>query len=253
MRNIGFSTGALAKGDFREAMRMLSPHAPACLELSALRLSEVVALVEALPTLDLNGYSYLSFHAPGRFLREEEEWLATLLLSSVPADWPIVMHPDAIFDFSHWKPFGRRLSIENMDRRKPCGRNVAELTEIFSELPEASLCFDIGHARQYDSSMTEAFLILTTFAERIVQVHVSEVNSDSQHDPISYGAKLAFQQVAELIPQGIPIIVESRVPEDRIAVEIENARESLSAVCDRNIPQVAISDPGAFFRLLQSA
>ncbi|WP_190273728.1 hypothetical protein [Granulicella mallensis] len=47
--------------------------------------------------------------------------------------------------------------------------------------------------------MTEAFLILSTFAERLV--HVSEVNSESQYDPISYGAKLAFQQVAELIPQ----------------------------------------------------
>lgn len=230
MREIGFSSGALAKGDFREALRMLAPHASACLELSALRMNEVAPLLEALPALNLARYTYLSFHAPGRFAQENEESLADLLFQGVPEAWPIVLHPDAIFDFAHWRRFGKRLAIENMDRRKPCGRNIAELSAIFAELPEASLCFDIGHARQYDASMTEAFLILSIFGERLVQVHVSEVNSESQHDPISYGAKLAFQQVSELIPQNVPIIVESRVPEGKIVSEIENARESLAIV-----------------------
>jgi hypothetical protein len=234
MRNIGFSSGALAKGEFQDALRMLAPYDSPCLELSALRMAEVAPLVEALPTLDLARYAYLSFHAPGRFPQEEEEGLADLLFHQIDEAWPIIMHPDAIFDFAHWRRFGKRLAIENMDRRKPCGRNVEELKSIFAELPEASLCFDIGHARQYDSSMTEAFLILSTFAERLVQVHVSEVNSESQHDPISYGAKLAFQQVAELIPQEVPIIVESRVPENKIASEIESARKALTVAIKRN-------------------
>ena len=250
MREIGFSTGALAKGDFREALRMLAPHASSCLELSALRMNEVAPLLEALPTLDLTHYSYLSFHAPSQFTQEDEEALANLLFQHVPEAWPIVMHPDAIFDFSHWRRFGKRLAIENMDRRKPCGRNVAELSAIFAELPEASLCFDIGHARQYDSSMTEAFLILSTFAERLVQVHVSEVNSESQHDPISYGAKLAFQQVSELIPQNVPIIVESRVPEGKIASELESARESLAVAAERNDQKVN-AIPKRLFGVLQ--
>ena len=252
MREIGFSTGALAKGDFREALRMLAPRASSCLELSALRMNEVAPLLEALPVLDLTRYSYLSFHAPGRFTQEDEESLAELLFQRIPEAWPIILHPDAIFDFSHWRRFGKRLAIENMDRRKPCGRNVAELNDIFAELPEASFCFDIGHARQYDSSMTEAFLILSTFAGRLVQVHVSEVNSESQHDPISYGAKLAFQQVSELIPQNVPIIVESRVLEDKIANEIESARESLNVAPERN-DQKADAMSKSVFGTLQAA
>ena len=252
MREIGFSSGALAKGDFREALRMLAPHAASCLELSALRMDEVAPLLEALPTLDLTHYSYLSFHAPSQFAQEDEEALANLLFQRVPEAWPIVLHPDAIFDFAHWRRFGKRLAVENMDRRKPCGRNLTELSAIFAELPEASFCFDIGHARQYDSSMTEAFLILSAFAERLVQVHVSEVNSESQHDPISYGAKLSFQQVSELIPQNVPIIVESRVSEDKVISEIENARESLAVVA-KQIDAKTNLKKGSLIRVFQPA
>ena len=232
MRNIGFSSGALALGDFREALRMLAPLALPCIELSALRVKEVASLVDALP-LGLDSYSYISFHAPGKFTPEEEVWIAELLFARVPEAWPIVMHPDAIFDFGLWRRFGSRLAIENMDKRKPCGRGVSELEQIFNELPNASLCFDIGHARQYDSSMTEAFLILTAFSDRLVQIHVSEVNSASQHDPISYGAKLAFQEVSGLIPDGIPVIVESRVGEGQILHEVASARQSLQPKCQQ--------------------
>jgi hypothetical protein len=229
MRPIGFSTGALCKSDFATALAMLEKHSTPCVELSALRMHEVTPLLDALPSLDLHKYSKISFHAPGHFEKEDEAMLAQLLFDRVPASWPIVMHPDAIFDFAQWRTFGSRLAIENMDRRKLCGRNVKELRSIFAELPEASLCFDIGHARQFDSSMTEAFLLLTSFRERLVQVHISEVNSESQHDPISFGAKLSFQQVAEMIDETIPIIIESKVTEQELSKEIQNAKDALTA------------------------
>jgi hypothetical protein len=228
MRPIGFSTGALCKSDFRGALAILKQHKLPCLELSALRMHEVVPLLDALETLDLRQYDAVSFHAPGRYEKHEEAELSQMLFERVPADWPIIMHPDAIWDFTHWGRFGRRLAIENMDRRKPAGRNVSELHAVFAQLPGASLCFDIGHARQFDSSMTEAFLILTAFRNRLVQVHMSEVNSESQHDAISYGAKLSFQQVANMIDEQVPIILESRVGQDAISSEIQSALDSLS-------------------------
>lgn len=228
MRPIGFSTGALNKGDFAGALGSLKPYSFKCVELSALRMHEVSPLLGALDRLDLEDFSFISFHAPSRYERQDEAKLAAELFERVPASWPIVMHPDAIFDFNCWRPFGKRLALENMDRRKPCGRDVTELRRLFDQLPEASLCFDIGHVRQFDSSMTEAFLILTSFQERLVEVHISEVNSESQHDPISYGAKLSFQQVADLINKSVPIIVESRVPSDAISREVQNAIDALT-------------------------
>jgi len=229
MRKIGFSSGAIAYGDFMSALDTLRSSQFPCIELSALRISELQPLISALPLIDVSNYSYVSIHAPSSFSREEECWIAETLYLGVPANWPIVIHPDAIFDFSCWSRFGRRLAIENMDRRKPVGRTASELQDIFNLLPEASLCFDVGHARQCDASMTEAFVILSRFAERLVQIHISEVNSASQHDPISHGAKLAFQQIAAMIPNRIPVIIESRVNASSIIAEAINATEALSS------------------------
>lgn len=229
MRRMGFSSGAIAYGDFRQALAILNGMDFQCLELSALRISELSPLIAALSGLDLSKYSYISFHAPSAFSREDESWIADSLYDGVPKDWPIIVHPDAIFEFKHWLRFGERLAIENMDRRKPIGRTATELQQIFDFLPDASLCFDIGHARQCDPSMSEAFLILSRFSKRLVQLHISEVNSASQHDPISHGAKLAFQQIAGLIPEWIPAIIESRVSSAQIRDEAIRASEALES------------------------
>lgn len=227
MRHIGFSTGAVALGDFLKAITILNTQSFDSIELSALRIGEIEPLIKALPALDLAKYKYVSLHAPSSFTASEEAWLANLLFQGVPQQWKIVLHPDTIHDFSLWKKFGNRLAIENMDRRKPAGRSLAELQSIFRQLPEASLCFDIGHARQCDSSMTESFLILTALRNRLAHLHASEVNSESRHERISYGAMLAFRQVASLIPNEIPVIIESRVDPENLSSEADLAQEAL--------------------------
>ncbi|MFZ0522257.1 MAG: hypothetical protein WAL95_14625 [Candidatus Acidiferrales bacterium] len=228
MRSVGFSTGALARADFRAALVELATHSIACVELSALRYPELAPLLDAIPTLPLAQYRYVSLHAPSQFQGDEEREAARLIERFVPADWPVIIHPDTILDFKVWQSFGSRVAIENMDRRKPIGRTAEELARVFEELPLASLCFDIGHARQFDTTMTEAYRILQRFRDRICQVHISEVNSASQHDRLSFASIQSFRQVANMIPESIPVIVESRVREREIEVEISKAEESLS-------------------------
>jgi hypothetical protein len=67
MRPIGFSTGALAYADFRRGLEMTRGKAVQAVELSALRQSELIPLLEDLDTLDLSGFEYISIHAPGQF------------------------------------------------------------------------------------------------------------------------------------------------------------------------------------------
>jgi Xylose isomerase-like TIM barrel len=230
MRRVGFSSGAIAYGDFLGALATLRDKRFPCLELSALRISELRPLLSALPQMDLSMYSYVSIHAPSSFSREDEHWVADLLYEAVPSSWPIVIHPDALHDVNCWARFGARLAVENMDRRKPIGRTADELQRVFDLLPDASLCFDVGHARQCDPSMTEAFLILSKFQQRLIEVHISEVNGASQHDPISHGAQLAFQQIANMIPEWVPIIIESRVMSAQITEEANKATTALATV-----------------------
>jgi hypothetical protein len=227
MRPIGFSTGALAYGDFRQGLTALRGKHAATVELSALREKELTPLVNALDSLELQGYTYISVHAPSKFEKEQEKAIVDLLGTVASRGWRIVLHPDAIRDVVLWKSFGPLLLIENMDKRNICGRTERELSEIFARLPEAGLCFDIGHCRQVDPTMNEAYLILRAFGDRLRQLHVSEVNSRSTHDPLSSAAIDAFRAVSSLIPENIPLILESPVREEDINHEIELARLAL--------------------------
>src|SRR5664279_1054643 len=111
MRLFGYSTGAVALGDFDRALAILSRYTFDAIELSALRISEVEPLINALPNLSLSRYKYISFHAPSSFREDEEEHLIGLL-SNLPSTWPIVLHPDAIYSRSRWQAISHRLAIE---------------------------------------------------------------------------------------------------------------------------------------------
>ena len=228
MRPIGFSTGALALADFQLGLDMTRSNSQcSAIELSALRHPELVPLLEALGDLDLDSFNYVSLHAPSQFTPESEAEVAHHLLAVQHRGWPIVVHPDVLTNMALWREFGSQLCIENMDKRKPIGRTAGELSLIFEELPGASLCFDIGHARQVDPTMTEAYLILKQFGSKLRQVHVSEVNTRSKHDPLSYASILAFQHVAHLIPGEVPLILETPVDTMNMDREIERVREAL--------------------------
>lgn len=227
MQMIGYSTGALAYGNFKRGVELLRGRAIYAIELSALREAELRPLLDAVDELDLSQFKYISLHAPSAFSPQHEEQIAQQLRGVTRKGWPIILHPDAIQDYALWRSFGSSLLIENMDRRKPCGRTVRELENIFELLPDACLCFDLAHARQVDTTMTSAHLILRRFGERLQQVHLSEVNTNSKHDRLSYGAILAYQKVAALIPDNVPVILEAPVSWQAIEAEIERAKEAL--------------------------
>jgi hypothetical protein len=228
MRLIGFSTGALTRGDFRAALQILKETHVRAVELSALRQDELIPLVRDLDALDLREFQYKAFHAPSAMDQDFEPIAIDALHEVAVREWPIVVHPDAMYDPSRWEHFGDLLCIENMDKRKSIGQTVEHLSEVFRALPRASFCFDIGHARQVDPTMSEAAAILQFCRGRLRQVHVSEVNSQSKHDPISFESILAFRKIAHLIPENVPAIVESRVEKEEVEEEIRNASSALS-------------------------
>jgi hypothetical protein len=229
MRRIGFSTGALAKGDFRKGIQLQELHAEAnAIELSALRESELDSLISAMPTLDLRKYEYVSVHAPSSRVNFSETELVDRLKKLTVYTSALIVHPDIIKDPNNWKPIENAIVLENMDQRKPIARNAAEMKKFFEVLPKARFCFDIGHARQVDPTLSIAVELLLVFAERLAEVHISEVDAASKHVQISSIAMRSFQKIASLIPQETPVIIESTVPPSSISDEIRMALESLS-------------------------
>jgi hypothetical protein len=77
--------------------------------------------------------------------------------------------------------------------------------------------------------MTVAYFLLKEFGSKLKQLHVSEVNSRSTHDRLSYASVLAFREVADMVPEEVPLILETPVPENRIIDEIRIAAAAMNA------------------------
>jgi hypothetical protein len=225
---IGFSTGAIAYSDFRQGLQLLRDRNITAVEISALRIAEWTPLIQALDSLDLSAFDYVSIHLPSAMSAAQETLVAQSLRQIGDRNYPLILHPDAVQDFGRWREFGALVCIENMDKRKLIGRTEPELRVIFRELPQASLCFDIGHAAQVDPTMTEAYFILKCYREKIRQIHVSEVNSRSKHDSLSYATIQSFRDVAKMIPAGLPIILETPVPPEQMREEMNKAKFALA-------------------------
>jgi hypothetical protein len=228
MRPIGFSTGALARGDFRRALSLLGDRPPDAIELSALRDHELASLMSALKAENVGaGFAYRSVHVPSKFKALSEREVSSLLRPCIDLGIPIILHPDAITETSRWRDFGSLLCIENMDKRKRTGRTLAELEPFFATFSNARFCLDIGHAHQIDSTMSEARLMLRRFVDRLLQIHISEIDAQGHHNPLSLATTIATQNIVGLIPEDVPIIIESIIPPERIDREIEAARSAL--------------------------
>jgi len=217
---LGFSTGSLALGNVRLGLQMVSGQPTAAIELSALREEELVPLVESLDSLDLRQFSYVSLHAPSRLQKFSESDVVDILSPVAQRGWPIVVHPDVICAHDIWNELGDRLCLENMDKRKFTGRTASELDLFFAKLPSATFCFDIGHARQVDPTMLEAHAMLNKLGDRLQQIHMSLVNSQSTHEPLNYESSLAFRRVAHVLPGNVPIILETPVSSEQIPAEM---------------------------------
>jgi hypothetical protein len=176
--------------------------------------------VEAIGSLDLHGFAYVSFHAPSK-LQTLDEKTAFALLNSLPDAWPVVVHPELLQTPSLWRRLGDRLCIENMDNRKATGRTVPELCELFDTFPAATFCLDLGHSRQIDPTMASAILMLRQFGGRLRQLHVSDVGPLGQHLPLGATARHSFARIAAHVPPDCPIIIESIIAIDAIERELD--------------------------------
>ena len=220
MRPIGFSTGALAKGDFARGIQLQVERTDiAAIELSALRDHELRPLIEALPRLEIDGFAYVSLHAPSRLGNLSEDVVIDLL-SQIPSQWPIIVHPETILNPPRWHRFGPQLCLENMDNRKTTGRTVMEMRELFRVFPDASFCLDVGHARQIDPTMASALLMLSEFSERLMQLHISEVGPRGEHLRVRGLAAAAFRRLAHRVPTSCALIIESVISREEMDTEL---------------------------------
>src|SRR5215472_11331971 len=160
---------------------------------------------------------------------DDEDYVVDRLQSIAARGIPVVVHPDVIFKPALWESMGACLLIENMDKRKAVGRTAAAMQCLFECFPRSRFCLDLGLAQQVDPTMTEARLILESHGDRLAEVHLSEVNTGSRHDPLSEYAVSAFRSIASLVPENVPVVLETLIHQGQsdVLTEVERARRAL--------------------------
>ena len=184
---VGASTGYMTAdhGDWPALLEQAVATSTLAVELSALSEPELPSLVELLEDGQVLPFLFVSVHAPSKHRRIPELDLVQML-AGLPC-WvdAVVVHPDSIGEPSLYRSLGRTLAIENMDVRKPAGQTAEQLSDLFDELPDAGLCFDVAHAKSVDPSMDEGARILDAFGDRLRHVHLSSLDSTCHHVPLT--------------------------------------------------------------------
>jgi hypothetical protein len=225
----GFSTGALAKGDFTAALSMLAHHKTEAVELSALRVAELGSLLDALPELSLKRYSHVTVHAPSQFAARDEATIAEQLSRVASLVHGFIVHAEAIIDPAPWRALGSKVFVENADGRKRTGRTLEELTRIMDLLPDAKVCLDLAHAHQVDPTLLEAHRLNRAFGDRIGQIHLSQLDHACRHQALSLGIVAELRKLAPRLPQTV-VILESPVGASSIGRQLELARACFEGV-----------------------
>jgi hypothetical protein len=191
---LGCSTGYMGgqREEWEELVVAAAAESGVATELSALSEPELPSLIGYLRQDPYLPFRYVSVHGPSKERRLGERELVELL-ATMPA-WvdAIVMHPDTIEDPEVYRPLGRTLVLENMDARKDDGRTAEELARLFDVLPDAGLCFDIAHAKSIDETMGSGRAMLDRYASRLRHVHISSLDEDSHHVPLSDEDELLY-------------------------------------------------------------
>jgi hypothetical protein len=207
---VGCSTGFMhdRRGDWPGLVREAAAQSSFAVELAALSEPELPGLVRYLESGPSLPFLFVSVHAPSKHRRVPELDMVAMLGRLPHRVDAIVVHPDAIGSVELYRALGRKLVIENMDVRKSAGQTAVELAELFEELPDAGLCFDVAHAKSVDPTMAEGERILDLFGDRLRHVHLSSLDSDCHHVPLTEGDESLFAPLLNRC-RDVPWILEA--------------------------------------------
>lgn len=207
---LGASTGMLAapRGDWAALADEALDTSVFAVELAALAEPELPGLLTFLREERALPFRYVSVHAPSKQRSLPEAELVEALLPLLPRVDAIVVHPDTIGDPEPWRALGGTLVLENMDARKADGRTADELAPWFAALPQAGLCLDVAHVASIDPTMAEGHELLDRFGARLRHLHVSSLDEDCHHLPLSADDERRFTPLLSR-SRDVPWILEA--------------------------------------------
>lgn len=208
---LGLSTGCLRDraDDWSELARAAARESRTAVEFSALSEPELPTLIDYLLSGPSLPFEFISIHAPSKKRSMPEAELVGQLHRVAHLVDAIVIHPDQVEDPANYAPLGRKVVIENMDRRKSVGRTLAQLRPYFDALPEAGLCLDLAHAHHVDDSMNEGEAILNEYWARLRHLHLSSLDETGHHVSLTPEDEERFEPILDRC-RDVPWILEAQ-------------------------------------------
>lgn len=225
MSPIGLSTGCLYK--HLEPFSLKAIKAIQSIGVNGIELCGVKAerfipgqTLQDLHTSDLDCFDYKSLHAPVDVVYRDNSQTRELLKEierlNKKFNFDLVLfHPDTIEDFLLFETVKFPVGFENMDERKASMKTPKELKDKIKG--KIGFVFDVTHLYTVDNTMQLA----DEFRKKLprpIQIHYSGYKVDGidsqQHYPMTL-LPAPQQKILDAIPKGIPIIMESVVPQNQ--------------------------------------
>lgn len=214
---LGFSTGVLYKTHrTKDALKLMRSLGYDTVELGFVKMSRVAEeWLDELTEKDLEGFEYVSFHAP-KFNYGKNEGTDSIFkkirrIDNMRKLDAVVFHPDPIEDFSVFDGVGFNVALENMDDRKKSHQKPEDFDEIFSQANDYKMVLDVNHICTNDASMELAKGFYEKFKDRIVEIHLS--GYAGYHDPLFQTNQVDI--IKAIRDFKTPMIIESVLsPED---------------------------------------
>lgn len=210
---LGFSTGCLYKDlEVKEAISVIKSLGCKYIELGFIIPERFFSeQLDRISGKDLEGFEYVSFHAPGSdywknadtksFFERMSDFNKRVRLDLV------LFHPDTVEDFSVFENADFNIGFENMDNRKKSCKSVDDIENILLKNDNFKFILDVNHCYSNDSSMKLAMKFYEKLGNRISQIHLSGFKG--YHDPLFETEQLEI--IRSIQSFDVPIIIESVV------------------------------------------
>jgi hypothetical protein len=228
----GFSTGALHReADAKQALQIIKNLGCPAVELGFVKKSRIEqGWLENITKEDLDGFEYVSLHAPKMYYKDDEETremfrkISEIHKKLRPLDL-VVFHPDNVVEARVFDGLPFPVGFENMDRQKPFGKTPDDLLKLFKANPNFRFVLDVNHIKSNDPAMRAMDEFYATLGDKLVEYHISGLGEDYPHLPLfQTKEKDILSAVRDLTK---PIICESRLLISEIKQEKEYIESTL--------------------------
>lgn len=237
---IGFSTGCFHKSgmDLAARIKIIKKLGCRALEINFLRPDEFSGEKPGnLSAEYLEGFEYLSFHAP-KYNYGDNEGTTKITkkiweINAMRKLDVIVFHPSDAMDtgagMEFFREMGFPVAFENMDCRNFFWRTTDEMVQILRVNGDFRLVLDLNHVYTNDRAMGLAAGFYEKLGNKISHIHLSGYNgpnTEQRHTPLFKTKQIEIIKAVRK-PESTPIIIESSVLPEEAKLEYEYILKNL--------------------------